>query len=101
VYPTFAVLLLGLAALSTVASPAPQRRRADQEESAERLRGFLVVGAAALVLWSVVVVVSGIVDDRAARAEGLGMLGFFAYPIYLLGALALERRSRRRAGPQP
>jgi hypothetical protein len=101
VYPTFAVLLLGLAALSAVASSAPQRRSTDRGASAERLRGFLVVGAAALVLWSVVVVVSGVVNDRAARAEGLGMLAFFAYPFYLLGALALEQLSRRRAGPQP
>ena len=88
-YPALAVILLALAVFSVVATRRPQ-------PASDQLKGFVYVGAVALVLLAVVVVVVGMVADRNARAEGLAIFGFFTYAIYLLAAVLVDRVSSRR-----
>jgi hypothetical protein len=52
----------------------------------EQLRGFVYVGAIALALLAVAVIVMGLFANRSGRAEGLAVLGFFGYVAYLLAA---------------
>jgi hypothetical protein len=60
------------------------RRRIDIEQ----LKGFVYVGAAALAMLALAVILMGLFANRSGRAEGLAVLGFFAYVAYL-GAAAL------------
>ena len=60
---------------------ADQERRIDLEQ----LRGFVYVGAAALALLAVVILM-GLFANRSGRAEGLAVLGFFGYAAYLAAA---------------
>jgi hypothetical protein len=55
----------------------------------EQLRGFVYVGAAALVLLAVAVILMGLFGNRTGRAEGLAVLGFFGYAAYLVAATVL------------
>ena len=52
----------------------------------EQLRGFVYVGAGALVLLAVAVILMGLFGNRTGRAEGLAVLGFFGYAAYLVAA---------------
>jgi hypothetical protein len=52
----------------------------------EQLRGFVYVGAGALVLLAVAVILMGLFWTRSGRAEGLAVLGFFGYAAYLIAA---------------
>jgi hypothetical protein len=65
----------------TTASPAVARRI-----DLEQLRGFVYVGAGALALLAVAVILMGLFANRAGRAEGLAVLGFFGYLAYLVAA---------------
>ena len=65
-----------------VTNPPTPRRRIDIEQ----LKGFVYVGAAALALLAVAVVVMGLFANRSGRAEGLAVLGFFGYATYLAAA---------------
>lgn len=58
------------------------RRRIDMEQ----LRGFVYVGAAAVALLAVAVILIGLFANRNGRAEGLAILGFFGYTAYLVAA---------------
>jgi hypothetical protein len=63
----------------------------------EQLKGFVYVGAFALALLAVAVILMGLFANRSGRAEGLAVLGFFGYAAYLVaGALVLYGMSRRR-----
>ena len=53
---------------------ADQGRRIDLDQ----LRGFVYVGAAALALLAVAVILMGLFANRSGRAEGLAVLGFSA-----------------------
>ena len=62
----------------------------------EQLKGFVYVGAAALALLAVAVIVMGLFANRSGRAEGLAVLGFFGYAVYLGAAtLVLYVMSRK------
>jgi hypothetical protein len=80
VYPVLAVLLLALAGFTVLVA---RRRRAGVTEEA---LGFAYVGAAGIALLAVGVIVVGRLSGVPGRAEGLALLGFAAYVIYLLAA---------------
>jgi hypothetical protein len=61
--------------------PSPGRRI-----DLEQLKGFVYVGAGALALLAVAVIVMGVFANRSGRAEGLAVLGFFGYAAYLAAA---------------
>jgi hypothetical protein len=96
VYVVLAVILTALAACSVLSYRLSGSRPAGETAAGQQLKGFLYVGAVALVALAVAVLVSGLLDDRTARAEGLAMFGLFTYPLYLLAALLLARRLSRR-----
>jgi len=52
----------------------------------EQLKGFVYVGAAALALLAVAVILMGLYANGSGRAEGLAVLGFFGYAAYLIAA---------------
>ena len=56
-----------------------QERRIDLEQ----LKGFVYVGAGALALLAVAVILMGLFANRNGRAEGLAVLGLFGYAAYL------------------
>jgi hypothetical protein len=54
-----------------------------------QLKGFVYVGAAALTLLALAVILMGLFANRSGRAEGLAVLGFFGYAAYLVAATVL------------
>jgi hypothetical protein len=63
----------------------------------EQLKGFIYVGAVALALLAIAVIVMGLFANRSGRAEGLAVFGFFGYAAYLGAAtLVLYVMSRKR-----
>jgi len=72
--------------------PAPPRRI-----DLEQLRGFIYVGAVALTLLAVAVIVMGLFANRSGRAEGLAVLGFFGYAAYLGAAAVLLYAMSRKS----
>jgi len=64
---------------------SPSSRRIDLEQ----LKGFVYVGAVALTLLAVAVILMGLFANRSGRAEGLAVLGFFGYAAYLVAATVL------------
>ena len=73
------------AADETNPTDRPSPRRIDLEQ----LKGFVYVGAAALTLLAVAVILMGLFANRSGRAEGLAVLGFFGYAAYLVAATVL------------
>ena len=67
---------------SQATSSAGQVRRIDLDQ----LRGFVYVGAGALALLAVAVILIGLFANQSGRAEGLAVLGFF-------GAATTSRRT--------
>jgi hypothetical protein len=55
----------------------------------EQLKGFVYVGAAALALLALAVILMGLFANRNGRAEGLAVLGFFGNAAYLVAATAV------------
>ena len=74
-------------------SPAPGSRGIDRDQ----LKGFVYVGAGALALLAVAVIIIGLVRAPDGRAESLAVLGFFGYAAYLITATivlyAIARKS--------
>jgi hypothetical protein len=102
VFWALAVILLAFAGftLIVVKLRRPARTRDDSGEALDRansgrridleqLKGFVYVGAAALVLLAVAVILMGLFANRNGRAEGLAVLGFFGYAAYLVAATAV------------
>ena len=92
-----ALILLAFAGFSVLV--IRMRRPAanpDARFDIEQLKGFVYVGAGALVLLAVAVVVVGLVSGPTGRAEALAVLGFFGYALYLISAaLVLFVMARR------
>jgi NADH:ubiquinone oxidoreductase subunit 3 (subunit A) len=109
VFWALAVILIAFAAFTVIVISLlrPVRSADDSGESVEtgnsprridreQLKGFIYVGAVALLLLAVAVVLLGVLGDRSGRAEGLAVLGFFGYAAYLGAAtLVLYVMSRR------
>ena len=108
-YGALAVILLAFAGF-TVIVVRLRRRVAAANESGEaivgadharridldQLRGFVYVGAGALALLAVAVILIGLFANRNGRAEGLAVLGLFGYAAYLAATtLVLYVLSRR------
>jgi hypothetical protein len=71
---------------------ATPRRRIDLDQ----LKGFIYVGAVALTLLAIAVIVMGLFANRSGRAEGVAVLGLFGYAAYLGAAtLVLYVMSRK------
>ena len=84
-----ALILIGVAAFSSGVAFLPRRTGAGIGSfDAVQLRGFLYVGAGALALLALAVIVLGLTRGRSGVAEALAVLGFFGYALYL-GAAAL------------
>ena len=49
----------------------------------------MYVGAGALALLAIAVVAMGLFANRSGRAEGLAVLGFFGYAVYLVAATVM------------
>ena len=82
-----AAIMLAFAAFTVlviVRRPAPDApgRGIDREQ----LKGFVYVGAGALALLAVAVIIVGLVRAPDGRAESLAVLGFFGYAGYLVAA---------------
>ena len=82
-----ALILLAFAGFSVLVIRL-RRPAANQDArfDIEQLKGFVYVGAGALVLLAVAVVIVGLVSGPTGRAEALAVLGFFGYALYLIAA---------------
>jgi hypothetical protein len=97
VFWALALILVAVAAFSAGVARLP--RRAGPGEWAidrDQLQGFLYVGAGALLLLAIAVIIAGLVATRSGVAEALAVLGFFGYALYLLAAALIILLSRRR-----
>ena len=100
-----AVILLAFAGFTVVVVRLrrPIRVGDDSNQTAKRridleqLSGFVYVGAAALALLAVAVIVIGLFANRNGRAEGLAVLGFFGYVAYLAAAAVVLYVMNRRS----
>jgi hypothetical protein len=90
VFWALAVILLAFAGFTVLVmwrrqpSPVP-----DPRFDLDRLKGFVYVGAGALAGLAVAVVIVGLVAASNGVAEGLAVLGFFGYLLYLVAAAAV------------
>jgi hypothetical protein len=102
VFWALAVILLAFAGFTVIVvkvrRPAPtgdeSGQAVDSADSGrridlEQLKGFVYVGAAALALLALAVILMGLFANRNGRAEGLAVLGFFGYAAYLVAATAV------------
>ena len=70
-----------------------QQRRIDLDQ----LKGFVYVGAGALALLAVAVILMGLFANQNGRAEGLAVLGLFGYAAYLGAATVVLYVMRRKS----
>ena len=86
-YWALAVILLAFAGF-TVLVLAGRRPTgvSDPRFDVDQLKGFVYVGAGALAGLAVAVVIVGLVAAPNGIAEGLAVLGFFGYLLYLVAA---------------
>lgn len=82
------VAVAGFTAFVVIRRTAGPRDQDHPGLDPDQIRGFLFVGAAALVLLTVAVVVLGLLDADG-RAEALAVLGFLAYGVYLATAVGI------------
>jgi hypothetical protein len=97
VFWALAVILLAFASFTVIVvrlrrptratdSSGPTDKPSSGRIDLEQLKGFAYVGAAALALLAVAVILMGLFANRSGRAEGLAVLGFFGYAVYLVAA---------------
>ena len=97
-YSALAVILLAFAGFIVLVmrrrqpSPAP-----DALFDLDQLKGFVYVGAGALAGLAVAVVIVGLVAAPNGVAEGLAVLGFFGYLLYLVAATAILYLAARQS----
>ena len=93
-----AVILLAFAGFTVLVmwrrqpNPVP-----DPRFDLDQLKGFVYVGAAALALLAIAVIIVGLVAGPSGRAEALAVLGFFGYGLYLGSAAAVLFVMSRRS----
>lgn len=89
-FAPLAVILLAVA-VGTVGVIRRPRRAAEPVPAGdlEQIKGFVYVGAGALVLLVVAVVIVGSASGGSGVAEGIAILGFVAYLVYLLAAFVI------------
>jgi hypothetical protein len=96
VFWALALILIAVAAFSAGVARLPHRAgAADWAVDRDQLRGFLYVGAGALLLLAIAVIIAGLAAARTGVAEALAVLGFFGYAVYLLAAAVITLLSRR------
>jgi hypothetical protein len=98
VFGALALILLAFAGFSVLV--VRMRRPAaggDVRFDVDQLKGFVYVGAAALALLALAVVIVGLLAGRSGRAEALAVLGFFGYGLYLGSAAAVLFAMSRRS----
>jgi hypothetical protein len=109
VFWALAVILLAFAGFTVIVVRLRRRAAATDESSEtaasvdherridlEQLKGFVYVGAAALALLSLAVILIGLFANQNGRAEALAVLGLFGYAAYLGAAtLVLYMLSRK------
>ena len=109
VFWALAVILLAFAGFTVIVVRLRRRVAAADERSEatvsvdherridlEQLEGFVYVGAGALTLLAVAVILIGLFANQNGRAEGLAVLGLFGYAAYLGAAtLVLYLLSRK------
>jgi hypothetical protein len=99
VFWALAVILLAFAGFTVIVVRLRQPVRATDDSTEltkrpspgrhidlEQLKGFVYVGAVALALLAIAVILMGLFANRSGRAEGLAVLGFFGYGAYLAAA---------------
>jgi hypothetical protein len=92
-----ALILVAVAAFSAGVALLPQRSNAPSRVfEPVQLRAFLYVGAGALVLLAVAVIIVGLTASRTGVAEALAVLGFFGYALYLGAAVFITALGRQR-----
>jgi hypothetical protein len=97
VFWALALILIAVAAFSAGVARLPRRAGAPVSTvDRDQLHGFLYVGAGALLLLAIAVIVAGLVAARTGVAEALAVLGFFGYAVYLLAAALITLLGRRR-----
>jgi hypothetical protein len=107
VFWALAVILLAFAGFTVVVvrlrrptrvadETGPTDRPSPGRIDLEQLKGFVYVGAAALTLLALAVILMGLFANRSGRAEGLAVLGFFGYAAYLVAATVLLYVMSRR-----
>jgi hypothetical protein len=97
VFWALALILIAVAAFSAGVARLPRRAgAADWVVDRDQLRGFLYVGAGALLLLAIAVIIAGLAAARTGVAEALAVLGFFGYAVYLLAAAVITLLGRRR-----
>lgn len=96
----FGPLALILVAVAGFSVLVVRRRRARAGEPGgidlDQLGGFVLVGAAALVLLSVAVVVLGLLRPDRGTAESVAVLGLLVYGVYLTAAGVITLATHRR-----
>ncbi len=93
-----AVIVLAFAGFSVLVIRMPARTAIPAGPiDREQLKGFVYVGAGALVVLAAAVVVVGLLGNRSARAEALAVLGLFGYGAYLVAAAVILYVGNRRA----
>jgi hypothetical protein len=109
VFWALAVILLAFAGFTVIVVRLRRRVAAADEPSEaavsvdherrvdlEQLKGFVYVGAGALALLAVAVILMGLFANQNGRAEALAVLGLFGYAAYLGAAtLVLYLLSRK------
>ena len=91
-----AVILVAVAGFTVVVARRHRPTAYGLALDLEQLRGFVYVGAVALVLLAVSVVVLGLVDDRSGSAEAVAIVGLFVYGVYLSAAGVITYATARR-----
>ncbi|HZA30762.1 MAG TPA: hypothetical protein VE462_04525 [Propionibacteriaceae bacterium] len=91
-----ALILIAAAAFSVGVALLPRRVGGSRTSDPVQLRGFLYVGAGALALLAVAVIILGVTRSHSGVAEALAVLGFFGYALYLCAAALIIVLGRQR-----
>jgi hypothetical protein len=97
VYGPLASILIAVAAFSVGVALLPRRAGLKGWTfDSVQLRGFLYVGAGAMALLALAVIIVGLTRSQSGVAEALAVLGFFGYALYLGAAALIVLLGRRR-----